>query len=215
MKLFALGLLSLVPNAAATGPVPISRSGLAGINGFTFYDPFCAHGCFRSFTGFTLPCSTTVSLGGHTTASDAAHNLAMCRASNFPFLSSIAWCIHLYCADDIPASKIETFWETEITGDVKILPEWSYGEVMANITKPPTTVAVPMGMDMDMVLNETVLTTYDNWQTTQVTLIYFFRETVLESYYGYVAHRPFTHIPSDRLFNNATITSGPTLLIVS
>jgi hypothetical protein len=188
MKLISLGLLSLVSSAAATGPVPVSRSGLAGINGFTFYDPYCAHGCFRSFSGFTLSCFTILSPGGHTTAESAAHNLALCRASDFPYLSSIAWCINLYCPNDVLASTIETFWETEITGDVKVLPEWSYGEVMANITQPPTMAA----MGMDMVLNMTMLTTYDNWEATWVTLMYFFRETTLESYYGYVIHSPFS-----------------------
>jgi hypothetical protein len=186
MKLFSLGLLSLV--SAAAGPVPVSRSGLAGIKGFTFYDPYCALGCFRTFSGFTLSCSTIVSPGGHTTAEPAAHNLAVCRASDFPYLSSIARCIHLCCPNDVLASTIETFWETEITGDVKVLPEWSYGEVMANITQPPTMVA----MGMDMVLNMTMLTTYDNWEATWVTLMYFFRETTLESYYGYVIHGAFS-----------------------
>lgn len=179
-------MLSLVSFTIATGPVPVSRSGLAGINGFTFYNPYCAHGCFRLFSPFTLPCSSTVSPGGHTTVDEAAHNLAVCRASNFPYLSSIAWCIHLYCADDVRASTIEIFWETEITGEINVRPQWSYGEVMANITHPPTIVATPTGMDADMVLNMTMLTTYENWEATWVTLYYFFRETRLESYYGWV-----------------------------
>ena len=187
MKLFSARLLGLVAIAAATGPVPVSRSGLAGINGFTFYDPYCAHGCFRSFAAFTLQCSTIVSPGGHTTANEAAYNLAMCRASNVPFLSSIAWCINLYCPEDVRASTIERFWETEITGDVAVPPMWSYGEVVANTTQPPTRVA--LATEKDMVLNMTMLTTYDNWEATWVTLFYFFRETTLESYYGYVIWR--------------------------
>ncbi|KAK7042584.1 ferric reductase like transmembrane component-domain-containing protein [Favolaschia claudopus] len=179
MNLF-LSLLAFISVVTATGPVPISKSGLAGINGFYFYDPYCAHGCFRSFSPYTLSCSDTISAGGHITGDEAAHNLALCRASSFPYLSSIAWCIHLYCPDDTRASKIETFWETEITGDAKVLPIWSFGEVMANITVPPTVVA----MGQDLVLNSTMLTTEENWQTTWITLYYFFRETALESYYG-------------------------------
>ncbi|KAK6974381.1 ferric reductase like transmembrane component-domain-containing protein [Favolaschia claudopus] len=157
MNLF-LSLLACISVVTAAGPVPISKSGLAGINGFYFYDP----------------------AGGHITGDEAAHNLALCRASSFPYLSSIAWCIHLYCPDDTRASKIETFWETEITGDAKVLPIWSFGEVMANITVPPNVVA----MGQDLVLNSTMLTTEENWQTTWITLYYFFRETALESYYG-------------------------------
>ncbi|KAI0465984.1 ferric-chelate reductase [Xylaria cf. heliscus] len=180
MKQLSLIVSTFVLSAAATGPVPVSRSGLAGINGFTFYNPYCGHGCFRSFAGFTLPCSTIISAGGHTTADEAAHKLAECRASNFPYLSSIAWCMHLYCPDDVEASTIETFWETEITGDVNIPPIWSYGEVMANITEPPTITQV----DTNVILNMTILTTYENWKITQDTLKYFFRETALESYFG-------------------------------
>lgn len=189
MTLFSLGLLCLMSSAAGSGPVPVSKSGLAGIDGFTFYNPYCGQGCFRSFSSFTLSCSTTVSPGGHTTPDEAAHNLAVCRASDFPFLSSIAWCIHLYCPSAVRASSIETFWETELTGDVNVLPEWSYGEVIANITQPPTIVA--NATDKDMGLNMTMLTTYDNWKATWVTLYYFFRETSLESYYGYVIHGHF------------------------
>ncbi|KAI1749487.1 ferric-chelate reductase [Xylaria castorea] len=180
MRLLSFVVLAPVSSVAATGPVPVSRSGLAGINGFTFYNPYCGYGCFRSFAGFTLPCSTIISAGGHTTADEAAHKLAECRASNFPYLSSIAWCIHLYCPDDVRTSTIEIFWETEITGDVHIPPKWSYGEVMANITQPPTIVQT----DTNVVLNMTTLTTYENWKVTQGTLRYFFREAVLESYFG-------------------------------
>ncbi|KAF2265213.1 ferric-chelate reductase [Lojkania enalia] len=183
MVVLYLGLLCLASSATASGPVPVTRSGLAGI-GFNFYDPYCAHGCFRSFSGFTLPCSTIISAGGHTTADEAAYHLAKCRASDFPFLSSIAWCIHLYCPEDVRASKIENFWETGITGDVTILPKWSYGEMMANITQPPTMVAMTEEMRGGKVLNMTMLTTYNNWKATQDTLVYFFRETAQESYYG-------------------------------
>lgn len=185
MELFFVTLvLGLISYAFATGPIPVSRSGLAGIDGFTFYDPYCGHGCFRSFSAFQLGCSNKISPGGHTTAGDAAHQLAICRASNFPYLSSIAWCIYTYCSEEVRNSKIEHFWETQITGDVNVLPHWSYGEVMANISEPPSMVMVADGMAMDMVLNMTALTTFETWQSTWITLYYFFRETALESYYG-------------------------------
>jgi hypothetical protein len=181
MKLYSpVLLLSLAFIAAATGPVPVSRSGLAGVAGFYFYNPYCAHACFRSFAGFTLPCSKYISAGGHTTADMVAHNLAICRASNFPYLSSIAWCIHQFCPDSVKASLIEGFWETEITGEATILPKWSYGEVMANITQPPTMVA----QAKMLILNETMITTQKDLDPVQNTLVYFFRETALESYFG-------------------------------
>jgi hypothetical protein len=184
----ALGLLILIPLATSTGPVPVHHSGLAEINGFTFYKPYCAHGCFRYFSSFSLPCSSVISPGGHTTANEAAHNLAICRASNWPYLSSIAWCIHEFCPEDVGASTIEEFRETEITGDVNVLSESSYGEVLANTTTTPAKVANES--NVNAVLNTTVVTTHEYWQATWVTLAYFFRETALESYFGYVGHSP-------------------------
>lgn len=180
MKLSLIGLSSLISLCAATGPIPVSRSGLAGIAGFTFYNPFCAHGCFRSFAGFKLPCSTIINGGGQRAADSLAHDLAVCRASNFPYLSSIAWCIHSFCPSSVHAPTIEHFWEAQITGNIKILPKWSYGEVLDNVTEPPTMLA----QGKDLTLNTTMITTYFNWLLAQNTLIYFFRETTLESYYG-------------------------------
>lgn len=182
---FVVGVSSLVSSSAATGPVPVTRSGLAGIQGFYFYNPYCGHGCFRSFSPFELQCSSTISEGGHTTSSTSALDLAVCRASDFSYLSSIAWCIHEFCPSSVRSSTIEEFWETEITGDVSVLPKWSYGEVLAKISQPPTMVANTS--DTTMVLNMTMLTTQANFQATWITLYYFFRETAQESYYGYVS----------------------------
>ena len=173
-------LLGLATSAAAAGPLPVTHIGLAGIAGFTFYSPYCGHGCFRSFSPYLLECTATISAGGKTTGTEVAHKLALCRASNFPYLSSIAWCIHMFCPKNVRASTIEHFWETQITGDVNVLPAWTYGKIMANISHPPTEVAE----GKDLVLNTTMLTTHETWKITQDTLIYFFRETALESYYG-------------------------------
>lgn len=52
---------------------------------------------------------------------------------------------------------------------------------MANITQPPTQVLTGTGS-----LNVTSLTTEAVFNATENTLVYFFRETALESIYGYV-----------------------------
>lgn len=181
MRALALVILSLVARVTTTGPVPVSRSGLAGVDNFPFYDPYCGHGHFRSFSPFKLDCSMAFSPGGLTTGSEAAHHLTLCRASSFPYLSSIVWCMHLYCTDGVRASRIENFWETQITGDVKILLKWIFGQVMASITEAPTMVA----MNKSVVLNMTILTTRETFDVTWTTLYYFFRETALESYFEY------------------------------
>jgi hypothetical protein len=180
MKLFVLGVLAVVPSVTATGPVPVQRSGLAGIDGFTFYNRYCGHGCFRCFSPYELACSNFVAEGGHTTGDETARHLAQCRSSNLPFLTSVAWCMHQYCRAHVTASRREKFWETSLTGIVDIPPKWSYGEVLANITEPPTM----MMTSANDVLNTTMVTTADNFQDTTNTLIYFFRETAQESYYG-------------------------------
>jgi hypothetical protein len=180
-NLIVWAFAGLISSCSAIGPIPVSRTGLAGIDGFTFYKPYCGHGCFRSFSSYMLSCSTAISPGGHTTANDAAHQLALCRASNFPYLSSIAWCIHTFCPSDVLTSTIEHFWETQITGDASVLPKWSYGETFAMISASPTEVAT----GDDLVLNKTMRTTQHTWRITQDTLIYFFWETEKESYFGY------------------------------
>ncbi|KAI0456411.1 ferric-chelate reductase [Xylaria acuta] len=98
MKLLFLTALAFVSSLPATSLVPVSRSSLAGMNGFTFYNPYCGYSCFRSFYGFTLPCSTVISAGEHMTADETVHNLAKCP-----------WCMHLYCQDDSPTfAQVDT-----------------------------------------------------------------------------------------------------------
>ena len=183
MKSLLWTLLTVVLGVTATvGPLPSKHNGLAGIAGFKFYNPVCAHGCFRSFSPYLLSCSSAISEGGMTTADEVAHDLALCRSTDFPYLSSIAWCIHTFCPNNTKASTIEKFWATQITGDATILPKWTYGETMANITKPPTEVA----MGKDLVLTKTMLTTYTTWKNTRNTIQHFYHESALESYYGWV-----------------------------
>lgn len=95
----------------------------------------------------------------------------------------MAWCIRELCPDVVRASTIEKFWETGITGDVDVVPEWSFGEVLANVTERPTEVA--RWRDTEIVLNKTMLMSHEDWEN-MVTLYYFFHEVALESYFGYL-----------------------------
>jgi hypothetical protein len=56
-------------------------------------------------------------------ANEAANQLAPCRASNFAFLSFVAWSMHGFCPNDVRASTIEKFLETGFTGDVDVVLE--------------------------------------------------------------------------------------------
>jgi hypothetical protein len=105
----------------------------------------------------------------------------------FMLKSAHSRAMHLHCSNDVDAALRETFWQTEITGDASILPIWSYGEVMSNITEPPTMVANTE--DNTVVLNMTMLTTQETFDATWTTLYYFFHETVLEAYFSYVCSK--------------------------
>src|ERR1051326_2100039 len=77
------------------------------------YDPYCAMACYRSLYTLMLSCSSTGETVGMMTMSTTSE----CWATNVPFLTSLAWCMHTKCvADDIKRSKLEYFWETQATG---------------------------------------------------------------------------------------------------
>jgi hypothetical protein len=113
------------------------------INGYPAnpYDPFCAMTCLRSLYSLTLSCSE---MNGGTLGMMTFSTSSACWAENTPYLTSLAWCMHVKCAEfDVLNSKLELFWEQQATGQgnagVKSdPPKWSYTEALANVTTPPT-----------------------------------------------------------------------------
>ncbi|OCL07257.1 hypothetical protein AOQ84DRAFT_377858 [Glonium stellatum] len=109
-----------------------------------------------------------------------------CWATNTPYLTSLAWCMHTKCAKfNILNSKLEYFWEQEATGQstagVKIVPpKWSYAEALANVTTPPTKQLVANDTD----LNTTSLVAPDVYQAQWNVLTSVQRETTIENSYG-------------------------------
>lgn len=170
-----LSLLSLMPSPALGFMLP--QSGLSGIT-FNPYDPMCAHGCYRAFSVVRLSCFSDVDTSGYN--SDlTTEDVPACRASSFPYLSSIAWCIDTECPPSTRAVTIEEFWEAEITGDASVKPLWSYGAVLRNITEAPTEAL------NGTFLNSTQLAPRDGTAIETRPLVLYYREQKRESIYGY------------------------------
>ena len=146
------------------------------------YDPYCAMSCLRSLYALTLSCSNmgdTVGMMTMTTSSS-------CWASNTPYLTSLAWCMHTKCAEfDVPNSKLESFWEQEATGQstagVATVPaKWTFAEALANAPHPPTSQLTAT----DTELNSTSLVPLDVYQMQWNILTSVQREVTIENGYG-------------------------------
>ncbi|KAE8454198.1 hypothetical protein EG329_005123 [Mollisiaceae sp. DMI_Dod_QoI] len=154
------------------------------LNGFPAnpYDPYCAMSCLRSLYSLILSCSTMGDRVGMMTSMTTSS----CWASNTPYLTSLAWCMHTKCAEfDVPNSKLEYFWEQEATGQstagVKIVPpKWSYAEALETLTQPPTKQLTAADTD----LNTTSLVAPDVYQQQWNVLTSVQRETKTENGYG-------------------------------
>jgi hypothetical protein len=66
-----------------------------------------------------------------------------CWASNTPYLTGLAWCIHDKCAEyNVSNSNLELCWEHRATvqqtaGVKTVTPKWSYSETLANVSPAP------------------------------------------------------------------------------
>jgi hypothetical protein len=147
------------------------------------YDPYCAMACLRSFSSLMLDCSD----GGESVGMHAIMTSSTCWASNTPYLTSLAWCMHDKCSEEleIPNSKLEAFWESDATGQqsagVKtVKPKWSYAEALAEVKGKPTIQLTSEGMD----LNATALVAPDVYKAQYNVLFSIQREVTVENGYG-------------------------------
>ena len=113
---------------------------------------------------------------------------SLCWASNTPYLTSLAWCMHTKCAEfNVPNSKLESFWEQEATGQstagVSTVPaKWSFAEALANVPGPPL---YQLTVD-DLDLNTTSLVPSETYLMQWNVLTSVQRETTVENGYGSV-----------------------------
>ncbi|KAJ3023868.1 hypothetical protein HKX48_000054 [Thoreauomyces humboldtii] len=78
-----------------------------------------------------------------------------CFAHDSAFLTTLAYCISSHCDSlQVPTWKREKFWETQVTGDVNVLPKWSYSVALEQVNNASLAVYDPDSMTS---LNQTAL----------------------------------------------------------
>ncbi|PKS12572.1 hypothetical protein jhhlp_000780 [Lomentospora prolificans] len=82
------------------------------------------------------------------------------KASNDPFLQTLARCFHTHCSG-VPNSTLEKIWEIDIVGRQRVQPVsvYSYQTVLSVVPKAPPTDVV----DSEAVLNTASLVDEDGW----------------------------------------------------
>jgi hypothetical protein len=114
------------------------KTGLMGY-GQSWYDPACAYACRAIIGSAPLDCpdhdTADMDMSMHM---HGGSPMASCISENFNFLSTLAYCLDNHCtAIGVSPSKLEVYWADQATGDKTILPKWTYGAVLANITQAP------------------------------------------------------------------------------
>jgi hypothetical protein len=108
---------------------------------------------------------------------------AECYAKDTAFLTSVAYCMSMKCNDfHIPASKLESFWEEQVTGHPDIPAKWSYAESLFNAHPSPPTYQLTSN---DTILNFTSLVNPSIYLAQWNVLSAVYRESILESTYRY------------------------------
>lgn len=145
------------------------------------YSPYCAYSCDRSLSTLNLACSTPMTMhdgmdmGSGTTS-------PQCRAGDTPWLTTLAWCMHIHCAEhNLSIAELETFWEKQSTEDPTVTAKWSYSTTLINIARPPTRVLTAV----DESLNFTALVDPVVYEGQYNALWTVQRENVVESSFGY------------------------------
>ncbi|KAL8314383.1 hypothetical protein RB593_008151 [Gaeumannomyces tritici] len=129
--------------------------GLIGY-GTEMYNPPCAYTCGSMAVRFKLDCGDQ-----HGALSPSPE----CLATNDPYLQTAAWCIHTHCRG-VAASKLESFWETELIGHevAQPSPKYGYAEALARARAAPPTGIAPHDQYLNatsLVNEETYLAAYN------------------------------------------------------
>ncbi|TLD15415.1 uncharacterized protein PgNI_02363 [Pyricularia grisea] len=119
------------------------KTGLIGYGQY-WYDPACAYSCRAVIASAPLDCpDMDNSMSGMNMSGmdmNSGSPSASCIADNIDFLSTLAYCMGTRCpSDGVNAAKLEAYWADQATGDPAIAPEWTYGAVLANTSRPERT----------------------------------------------------------------------------
>lgn len=177
MKLFSIILLGYVS-------LPLS-SALIGY-GITMYNPSCAFACRAAIASAPLSCSEEGGHSGHMGHGGGAMTTPECRASDTPFLTTLAWCMQSTCAQfNVEAWRLERYWRDKATGDPAEVPKWAYEQALEQVTQQPQ-----QEVSTTETLNFTATVPYESWDAQRRTLEHFEKQETLHSRYGYGAKGP-------------------------
>lgn len=169
IQLLNLCFLSLSPVSAFIG------------HGIAMYDPSCAFACRAVIASALLSCSEPQAhSGGHSHGSDPV-TPPECRASDAPFLTTLAYCINSTCTPyEVSIWRLERYWVDKTTGDPTVLPRWSYSEALAQVDQPP---AMEFTEDIETI-NATLAIPEEAWLADKLSMEYFEVQETLHARYG-------------------------------
>lgn len=108
-----------------------------------------------------------------------------CFASNTPYLTSLAWCIHSYCPKNTSLYEIEKFWEKDMIYEATSLL-YSYPEALAKVD--PDHPPAPLSPD-ETVFNRTISMEDSMWEASFNGVREYGATSKNESTYSYVQTR--------------------------
>ncbi|CAK1367593.1 unnamed protein product [Cercospora beticola] len=160
--------------------------GLIGY-GITMYNPVCPYACRAALSSNKLNCSSTMVMDGR----PMIETSAACYASNFDFLTSVAWCIQPRCTD-MTLWAIEQWWQKEIPGKQAVQPDpqWTYQATLYRSQTPPT-----LELQSGDPINTTVRVSDAAYNIQANTLAVFTEVEVNHSKYGLILMLSSTIIP--------------------
>jgi hypothetical protein len=182
--LAAWSLLCLVHNAEAQ----VGKDGVVGF-GISLYEDLCCQACHDSLSALYLNCTTFMpmddGMGGMAMKKVKRDGMDMsmmgmtsdeCRASNTPWLQTMAYCIQQNCnADMYPADKQATCFSNQALAGAS--------SPTLQQSLPPTAPTVELASDA-MWLNETSLVNAELYYSTHGTLGEFARSEYLHTRYS-------------------------------
>ncbi|EKG22154.1 Flavoprotein transmembrane component [Macrophomina phaseolina MS6] len=149
--------------------------------GISMYHPSCAFACRAAVVSAPLECSDHGGSGGHM-GHGSSSTTPECRAGDTPFLTTLAWCINSTCTDfHVDAWRLEKYWTEKATGDVDVLPKWTYAGALQQVQSPPATE-----LDPEEILNSTAIVPPDSWQAEKNSMEYFEKQETWHARYGLV-----------------------------
>ncbi|CEJ83011.1 hypothetical protein VHEMI03045 [[Torrubiella] hemipterigena] len=145
--------LALAATCAAKPTGGRRRYGVIGY-GISMYDPPCAYACIDTIKRATLNCMPDhdMDMDMHM---EMPPSTPECKATNDPYLTTMAWCFHTHCAD-ISKSTLEYVWETDIVGRLAVQPAPKYGymEALSRVKGTPTRTLAKAMLNDTMLVNE-------------------------------------------------------------